>query len=54
MKKTYLIILSLISAGLLIASFPLKQVSGSAADLCRLIGFILLFFTTALRVFRKS
>lgn len=53
MKKNCIpIILSLIAAFLLIASFPLRDSLGNTilSDLCRLSGFILLFVLSALRL----
>ena len=44
MKKNIILILSIISAVLLIGSFPLKLIAENiVVDICRLLGFVLIF-----------
>lgn len=55
MKKNIILILSIISAVLLIGSFPLKLMAGSmVVDICRLVGFILIFVVLGLRISQKN
>ena len=55
MKKITILILSIISAVLLIGSFPLKLIAESiVVDICRLVGFILIFVVSALRISQKD
>ena len=55
MKKNIILILSIISAVLLIGSFPLKLIAGSmVVDICRLVGFVLIFVVLGLRIFQKD
>ena len=55
MKKNIILILSIISAVLLIGSFPLKLIAGSmVVDICRLVGFILIFVVLGLRISQKN
>ena len=55
MKKNIILILSIISAVLLIGSFPLKLMAGSmVVDICRLVGFILIFVVLGLRISQKG
>lgn len=55
MKKNIIFILSIISAILLIGSFPLKLFAESIViDICRLIGFILIFVVVTLRTSQKD
>ena len=45
MKKNIILMLYIISAVLLIGSFPLRLIAGSiVCDVCRLMGFVLLGF----------
>ena len=55
MKKNIILILSVISAVLLVGSFPLKLIAESiVVDICRLVGFILIFVVSALRISQKD
>ena len=55
MKKNTIHILSIISAILLIGSFPLKLIAESiVVDICRLVGFVLIFVVLGLRISRKD
>ena len=55
MKKNSILVLSIIGAILLIGSFPLKLIAESiAVDICRLIGFILIFVVLGLRISQKD
>ncbi len=55
MKKNIILILSVISAILLVGSFPLKLIAESiVVDICRLVGFILIFVVSALRISQKD
>ena len=55
MKKNIILILSIISAVLLIGSFPLKLIAGSlVVDICRLVGFALIFVVLGLRISQKD
>ena len=55
MKKNIILILSIISAVLLIGSFPLKLVAESiVVDICRLVGFVLIFVVLGLRIAQKD
>lgn len=55
MKKNIILILSIISAVLLIGSFPLKLIAESiVVDICRLVGFVLIFVVLGLRISRKD
>lgn len=55
MKKNTIRILSIISAILLIGSFPLKLIAESiVVDICRLVGFVLIFVVLGLRISRKD
>ena len=51
MKKNTILILSIISALLLIGSFPLKLIADSiVVDICRFVGFVLIFVVLGLRM----
>lgn len=55
MKKNIILILSIISAVLLIGSFPLKLIAGSmVVDICRLVGFVLILVVSGLRITQKN
>ena len=55
MKKNIILILSIISAVLLIGSFPLKLIAESiVVDICRLVGFVLIFVVLGLRISQKD
>lgn len=55
MKKNIILILSIISAVLLIGSFPLKLIAGSmVVDICRLVGFVLILVISGLRITQKN
>ena len=55
MKKNIILILSIISAVLLIGSFPLKLIAESiVVDICRLVGFALIFVVLGLRISQKD
>lgn len=55
MKKNIILILSIISAVLLIGSFPLKLIAGSmVVDICRLVGFVLILIVSGLRITQKN
>ena len=55
MKKNIILILSIISAALLIGSFPLKLIAESiVVDICRLVGFVLIFVVLGLRISQKD
>ena len=55
MKKNLILILSIISALLLIGSFPLKLIAESiVVDICRLVGFVLIFVVLGLRISQKD
>lgn len=55
MKKNIILFLSIISAILLIGSFPLKLIAESiVVDICRLVGFVLIFVILGLRISRKD
>ena len=55
MKKNIILILSIISAVLLIGSFPLKLIAESiVVDICRLVGFVLIFVVLGLRIAQKA
>lgn len=55
MKKNTILILSIISAVLLIGSFPLKLIAESiVVDMCRLVGFALIFVVLGLRISQKD
>ena len=55
MKKNIILILSVISAVLLIGSFPLKLIAESiVVDICRLVGFVLIFVVLGLRISQKN
>ena len=55
MKKNIILILSIISAVLLIGSFPLKLIAGSlVVDICGLVGFALIFVVLGLRISQKD
>ena len=55
MKKNTILILSIISAVLLIGSFPLKLIAESiVVDICRLVGFVLIFVVLGLRIAQKD
>ena len=55
MKKNIILILSIISALLLIGSFPLKLIAESiVVDICRLVGFVLIFVVLGLRISQKD
>ena len=52
MKKNIILILSIISALLLIGSFPLKLIASSMViDICRLVGFALILVVAGLRIY---
>lgn len=54
-KEHYSYILSIISAVLLIGSFPLKLIAESiVVDMCRLVGFALIFVVLGLRISPKD
>ena len=54
-KKNIILILSIISAVLLIGSFPLKLITESiVVDICRLVGFVLIFVVLGLRISQKD
>lgn len=55
-KNGILIVLSVVGAALLIASFPLRDMAGNgkAADVCRIAGFAALLAGSALRLSRKK
>ena len=51
MKKNTILILSIISAILLIGSFLLRLIAESiVVDTCRLVGFVLIFVVLGLRI----
>ena len=53
MKKIF--ILSIVSIILLIGSFPLKLIVQSiVVDICRLVGFVLIFVVLGLRISQKD
>ena len=55
MKKNIIFVLSVIGAILLIGSFPLKLIAdGMVVDICRLVGFVLIFVVLGLRIFQKD
>ena len=55
MKKNIIFILSIIGAVLLIGSFPLKLIAESiVVDICRLVGFVLIFVVLGLRLSQKD
>ena len=55
MKKNIIFILTIISAVLLIGSFPLKLIASSmVVDICRLVGFVLIFVVLGLRISQKD
>ena len=55
MKKNIILILSIVSAILLIGSFPLKLIASSmVVDICRLVGFVLIFVVLGLRISQKD
>lgn len=55
MKNSIIRILSTISIALLLGSFPLKLIAGSIViDICRLVGFIMLFVVLGLRISQKN
>lgn len=55
MKKNAVLILAILSAVLLFGSFPIKWIIGElASDICRIVGFILLFVVTGLRIFQRE
>lgn len=55
MKKNAALILAIISAILLLGSFPIKWIIGElVSDICRIVGFILLFVVTGLRIFQRE
>ena len=55
MKKNIIVILSIVSAILLIGSFPLKLIASSmVVDICRLAGFVLIFVVLGLRISQKG
>lgn len=55
MKKNTILILSIISAVLLIVSFPLKLIAeSSVVDMCRLVGFVLILVVLGLRISQKN
>ena len=55
MKKNIILILSIISAVLLIGSFPLKLIAESiVVDIYRLVGFVLIFVVLGLRLSQKD
>lgn len=55
MKKNGVLILAILSAVLLLGSFPLQWMVGeTVSDICRFVGFILLFVVTGLRIFQRE
>ena len=55
MKKNIIFILSIIGAVLLIGSFPLKLIAESiVVDICRLVGYVLIFAVLGLRLSQKD
>lgn len=55
MTKNIILILSIIGVILLIGSFPLKTIAGSmASDICRIVGFVLVFVVLGLRISQKN
>jgi len=55
MKKNVALILAIISAVLLLGSLPIKWIIGElVSDICRIVGFILLFVVTGLRIFQRE
>lgn len=55
MKKNTILILAILSAVLLLGSLPIKWIIGEfVSDICRIVGFILLFVATGLRIFQRE
>lgn len=55
MKKNGVLILAILSTILLLGSLPIKWIIGEfISDICRIIGFILLFVVTGLRIFQRE
>ena len=55
MKKNAALILAILSAVLLLGSLPIKWVIGELmSDICRIVGFILLFVVMGLRILQRE
>lgn len=56
MKKTYIVGLSIMGFLFLVLSFPIKYTLDNefAADICRALGFILVFIVIGIKAYQKK